>query len=246
MAERLSDADVGLSSGPPAPAAGHLSDSDVGLLSDADVGLEQPKQEASFTDRINQVALAAQVVHAITNPAKGLGIVMHEATQALGGVIESEFPALKTAQQQGQILPLENMGSVIENALTLFGGGPAKMPEKDLAPAMKTIAPAVEDFITNVMQPAAEKFVAEAQKSLPTVATPEAEAAELEKNRQRAARGEKQIAEPISSRSMTAEEIAAADARNAEPAVPPLFQLVEACQRPRRSRSRASAGRNAE
>ena len=213
MAEHLSDEDVGLSSGPP---AGHLSDKDVGLLSDADVGLEAP--QPSYTDRINQVAQATQIIGAITNPAKGMGMLMHAATQAIGGALDTAFPSYKesvekTKEMQRQFLPAgvvdvlnlpsQDLGSVIETSLSLLGGGPAKMPgiEPAISPgAIKALAPAVEDFITNVMAPAAERMV-----------TSEAE----------------KIAVPREAAPAAGEGTPEAGAVPEAPAVPPLFKLVQ-------------------
>jgi hypothetical protein len=93
-----------------------------------------PVNAASFTGDVKNEAAAGlekikdSVLHpgvmptSIPGIVKGASQIVGAPITAAGSAIERQFPVLKTAQQQGQILPLESPADVIGTSLGLVGG----------------------------------------------------------------------------------------------------------------------------
>jgi hypothetical protein len=93
-----------------------------------------PVSDASFTGDMKNEAAAgvAKIKDSVLNPGvmptsvpgilKGASQIAGAPITAAGSAIERQFPALKTAQHQGQILPLESPADVIGTSLGLVGG----------------------------------------------------------------------------------------------------------------------------
>jgi hypothetical protein len=109
-----------------------------------------PVSDASFTGDVKNEAAAGleKIKDGFLHPdpllpsrvpgiLKGASQIVGAPITAAGSAIERQFPALKTAQQQGQILPLESPADVIGTSLGLVGG--KKLPAAVETPSVEAL-----------------------------------------------------------------------------------------------------------